>query len=302
VVSVPCILEFAIRRLYFSQPAVEAWYQRHKTHRLEHRSLAARWDAAALRRLLGSEIPTTADIMLHSSMAGLGPATLAPDVLDVFLDVVGGQRTLLIPTHPRLRVTADGVQEYDVRRSPSTVGLLSEIARRSSGFVRSRHPISAVAVRGPRAAEYLAGNLNENKPLPHGIDSPYARLAQQGGFVVCLGVPFEKSLTLIHVSEETLDADFPRRIEFIEVPIRVIAEEGPRTWTVRVRSRRMIPHISMWTLRRDLPAIGAVRRFTVNGLLVDVVDAAAVVRFMRERALQDGYPFMFLPRRRRAAC
>jgi aminoglycoside N3'-acetyltransferase len=292
------ILEYAIRRLYFSQPAVESWYQRHKTVRLRHRAKAAEWDGSALRRLLESEIPTRVDIMLHSSMAGLGPGASAPVVLDAIGELVGSDRTLLIPSHPKLRVGADGIQEYDVHRSPSTVGLLSELARRSPEFLRSRHPISSVAARGPRATQYLANNLNEDKPLPHGIYSPYARLAQMGGFVVCLGVPFEKSLTLMHVSEETLDGDFPVRIEFLEIPVRVIEESGSRVWIIRVRSHRMIPHISMWRLRRDLLATGAVRRFTINGIVTDVVDASAVVRFMRGRALESGYPFMFLPRNR----
>ena len=287
--------EFLLRRAYFSLPAVVAWYQRRKTRGLEAGAASARWDPPALRRLLESEIPRGADLMLHSSMAGLGASTSPQDVLDSFLEFCRGD--LLIPSHPRLRAGLDGVLEYDPRRAPSTVGLVSELARRAAGFQRSRHPISAVAVRGPAAAFYLENNLNESRPLPHGVDSPYARLAERGGYAVCLGVPFDKCLTMIHVSEETLDAAFPRAIRFDELRVRVLEAGGDSTWTVRVRSRKMLPFVSMRQILRDLPAIGAVRRFTVGGTLVDIVDCGHVVRFMRERAADSGYPYVCLRRR-----
>jgi len=289
-------VEYAIRRLYFAQPALESWYQRVKVRRLRTHARDSRFTPAQLRDLLEREVPRDADIMVHSSMAGLGEGTSPQAVLQVLREFCGSERTLLFPTNPRLRRGPDGVLTYDPARSPSTVGLLSELARRTPGFVRSLHPISSVAARGPRADHYLDGNLNDQRPLPHGIFSPYARLAAAGGITVCLGVPFEKCLTMIHVAEESLDAGFPRRLRFDDMAVRVGATPESAIWTVRVRSRNMLPQLSMWSLHRDLPAVGAVRRRDLGGVLVDIADSRAVVDFMRSRALRDGYPYMHLRR------
>ena len=292
------LLEYSIRRVYFSLPRVEAWYQRYKPKRLARHAATVSCDLETFRRTLEDHIPPRVDIMLHSSMAGIGRNRPPVAWLELLREFCGAERTLLVPSHPRLRPGSDGIPEYDPRRAPSTIGLISELARRSPEFERSLHPISSMASSGPATRFYLDGNLNERKPLPHGVDSPYARFAERGGVAICLGVPFDKCLTMIHVAEETLDDGFPLAVVFEEVPMRVKVQESWTPCIVRRRSRRMIPHISMWSLRRDLVRIGAVRQVRPGGLLVDIVDCARVVAFMRERAAIDGYPYLFLSRRR----
>ena len=74
------------------------------------------------------------------------------------------------------------------------------------GVQRSLHPYNTVAAFGPWPARLLHDNLNDFKPLPHGIHSAYYRFCQRNGLVVGIGVRLGLCLTLIHTAEETRDA------------------------------------------------------------------------------------------------
>ncbi|MDZ4684902.1 MAG: AAC(3) family N-acetyltransferase [Planctomycetaceae bacterium] len=298
------LLEYGVRKLYFANPSLVAWYQRFKVRRSAAETQSVTWQPELLGGFLRDQIPAAADIIVHSSIAGLGGLKVAnPQAVLQLFRQIGQERgvNLLFPTHPLLKTGSDGVLEYDPRRSPSTVGVISEFARRASGFQRSRHPLSSVAVCGPDADWYLRDNLQaEGKSLPHGRHSPYARLAERGGYAVCLGVSFERCLTMIHVAEELLDDRFPRGLEFEELPVRIREGDSTMLATVRRRSPRQLPNWSLWGIQRDLVAVGAVRRHRVGGVIVDIADCRHVVSYMQERALRDGYPYLFLPKRKAA--
>ena len=94
------------------------------------------------------------DVMLvHSSFAEfLGFRGKAPDVIRVLKQAVGPHGTLMMPTLSFSGSAAAYAREaklFDLARSPSKVGLLTELFRRSEGVVRSLHPTHSVAVWGP---------------------------------------------------------------------------------------------------------------------------------------------------------
>ena len=59
-----------------------------------------------------------------------------------------------MPTHPKL-YEENGTLVYDIVRSPSTVGHLTEVFRKTEGVRRSEHPFSSVAVWGKDADFFL---------------------------------------------------------------------------------------------------------------------------------------------------
>jgi len=95
---------------------------------------------------------------------------------------------------------------FDARRSPSTVGLVSEVFRLRPDAVRSRHPSHSVAAIGPRARELTEGH---ERTLPTGDDSPYGRLCHIGGKVLLLGVDHDRNTTL-HLAETLADVPYLR--------------------------------------------------------------------------------------------
>jgi aminoglycoside 3-N-acetyltransferase len=72
---------------------------------------------------------------------------------------------------------------FDVRRTPSRMGLLSELFRRSPGVVRSVHPTHPVACWGEDAASVAAGHPGSATPC--GSGSPFESLWARGARLCC---------------------------------------------------------------------------------------------------------------------
>jgi aminoglycoside N3'-acetyltransferase len=283
--------EYLVRRIYFKYPFLVNFYKSFRERTLQGSVNNTNLSIEKAHYTIKENVPLDSDIMLHCSMAGCSGLT-PHAILSMFEDLCIN-KNLLLPTHPLVKMNCDGQLAYSVKKSISSVGLVSELARRRNGFIRSQHPISTVAVKGDYASEYLKNNLNESSPLPHGINSPYYRLAERNGYVVCLGVPFIKCLTMMHVAEEFLDDRFPLKGIFESLEYSVESHEGTVVRTVRRRKPSLVHHLSMNSIRRELIASGAVSSFRIEGLIIDIVDARRVVDVMTKKGLETGFPYMF---------
>jgi len=105
---------------------------------------------------------------------------------------------------------------FDVRRTPSTMGAVTEHFRRSHNVVRSIHPTHSVAALGPGAEAFVAGH--ESASTPFGDGTPFARLLQRQAKQVWFGCgigPF----TVYHLFECLRDPPFPLPV-FLPEPNR----------------------------------------------------------------------------------
>lgn len=130
--------------------------------------------------------------ILHSSLRSIGYIEGGADiVIDAILEVVGPKGTLMVPTFtPRCSL-------FDVCKTPSEMGLITETLRRRPQAFRSWHPTHSVAAIG-YSAEDLTRNHLKHRALGKG--SPIDRLAKMGGYVLLLGVGHDVNST-IHVGE-----------------------------------------------------------------------------------------------------
>ncbi|HUG37119.1 MAG TPA: AAC(3) family N-acetyltransferase [Candidatus Limnocylindrales bacterium] len=162
---------------------------------------------AALRHLGVAEGQA---VMVHSSFDQFaGFSGKATEVIAVLEEAVGATGTLLMPSLPFTGTAVEYVSQgpmFDARRTPSRVGLLTELFRRSPGVLRSTHPTHAVAAWGAGAAEMLANHHLARTPCGEG--SPYARLLERDGRILFLGAGIE-SMTFFHYVEEVLEPDMP---------------------------------------------------------------------------------------------
>jgi aminoglycoside 3-N-acetyltransferase len=149
-------------------------------------------------------------VMVHSSFDRFAGFTGKPtDVIQVLQEAVGPGGTVLMPTLPFTGTAVEYASRggvFDVRRTPSQVGLLTELFRRSPGVLRSVHPTHPVAARGHHANQMLAGHHLARTPCGEG--TPYARLYEHDGRILCLGAGIE-SLTFFHYVEEALEPRMP---------------------------------------------------------------------------------------------
>ncbi len=163
---------------------------------------------AALRKL---GVTPGSVVMVHSSFDRFAGFTGKPtDVIRVLEEAVGPTGTLLMPTLPFTGTAVEYVSRrpvFDVRRTPSQVGLLTELFRRSAGVARSVHPTHPVAAWGARATDMLANHHLARTPCGKG--TPFARLFERDGRILFLGAGIE-SMTFFHYVEEVLEPAMPR--------------------------------------------------------------------------------------------
>jgi aminoglycoside 3-N-acetyltransferase len=154
------------------------------------------------------------------------------------------------------------------------------------------HPYNTLAACGPLAAELFHDNLNEHKPLPHGVDSGYYRFCQRNGVVIGIGVPLGRYMTLIHVAEEVRDQNWtiPDFFEQREYLVRINGEDRPCV----VRQHRLeysMFCLCMRKLRRDLVYEGILHEGRVGSVRVDWARAGEVFDYMMTRNQRSPYPY-----------
>src|SRR5262249_9199871 len=109
---------------------------------------------------------------------------------------------------------------FDVNRSPTYTGVVSELLRRTPGAVRSAHPRHSIAGIGPQAAALLQSH--EFCYPADGIDSPFDRLRKlERAWILTLGLP-RASVSFLHWLEDV-------ELELSPKAIRAALEQRVRT-------------------------------------------------------------------------
>ena len=148
--------------------------------------------------------------LIHSSYdAFQGFSGRPSDVISAFQQAVGTQGTLLMPTLPFGGTAVDYVRShpvFDVKRTPSRMGLLTELFRRSPGVMRSVHPTHSAAAWGRQDSALV--DSHHLAETPCGPSSPYARLLDMHGKILLVGTDIG-ALTFYHTVEALLEQKFP---------------------------------------------------------------------------------------------
>jgi aminoglycoside 3-N-acetyltransferase len=210
------------------------------------------------------------NLTIHSSWDGCGRLAASPVAVIRELRVaVGGAGTLCMPASPRGGVFRENA--FDVRRSPSESGLLSEVFRRLPDTRRSLQQRS-VAAQGPMAAELT--REHHLSPFASGLESPYGKLATLGGKVLFLGVGAETN-TMFHCGEDILREQFPVQVYPSEPrTFRALDADGSAhvvstyvraaRWTYCCDAVRMLPYFADLITSRSL-----------DGVQLSLIDAGA---------------------------
>lgn len=144
-------------------------------------------------------------VLVHSSLSSLGHVDGgAETVVQGLLEALGPEGTLLMPALSYAQVTPTH-PAFDVRHTPSCVGVIPEHFRTRPGTLRSLNPTHSVCGVGPQAAEMLGPHVHDGTPCgPH---SPYRLLRDVGGQLVMLGCGLRPN-TSMHAIEEIADSPY----------------------------------------------------------------------------------------------
>jgi aminoglycoside 3-N-acetyltransferase len=212
--------------------------------------------AADLRAHLEERIGRDFDIlMVHSSVNHMQPMyTDGPlELVRMLMAFCGPDKTLAMPAFYFGDPAVGGVvatfrqnSRFDLKRTPSQMGLATELFRRMPGVVQSRHPVYRVSALGPLAKAMAEGH--ERCEYPSGIGSPFDFMAKHKTLIIGIGKPFQV-LTQVHHAEALMGDEFPvprGTGERLEVTVVDGKEEVQATLSGR---SSLLWRMNIWKLR-----------------------------------------------------
>jgi len=210
----------------------------------------------------------------------------ALDLVKMLISFCGPERTLAMPAFYFGDPAIGGAYEtfkqrprFDLRRTPSMMGLATALFRRMDGVVQSRHPIYRISALGPLARQMTAGH--EHAPTASGRGTPFEFMANHDTLIIGLGKPIQV-MTQVHHVEPLMGDQFPvprsppTRLSMTlldgreEIPIE-LAGEG-LTW-----------RFNIWKLRTIMDG-DQLREWTFHHVPMFAARAAEVTRALVEAA------------------
>ncbi|HVG30783.1 MAG TPA: AAC(3) family N-acetyltransferase [Pyrinomonadaceae bacterium] len=242
-------------------------------------------------RVLADELGlSTGDtVYVHSAVDQLNLGFPFYRILPLVRRVVGERGTVLFPTYPNRGSVSSyeyllAGNVFDVRRTPSYTGLLTEFARRQRDAVRSLHPTKSVCALG-RLARELTGE-HHLSPYPYDSSSPYYKLVGCGAKIVGLGV-WTQYLSFAYVIDDALKRDAPVETYYPHAfAARCVNYEGDEvTVETYAHDMRKVVHDIPRYVREHVPA-DVCRDLTVGGMKFFRADAAPLFEVMLRLAKQ----------------
>ena len=234
-------------------------------------------------------------VYVHSGVDGLNLAFPFYRILFLIREVIGPTGTVLFPTYPNQRTSSyEYLRQgnvFDVRRTPSYTGMLTEFARRQANAVRSLHPTKSVCAIGPAAGEITA--THHLSPYPYDTCSPYYKLIEGGGKIVGLGAT-TNYISFGYCVDDAWKEKFPVRVYHAEIfSAPCINYEGERV-TVRTYAHDMsrVVHPDMPRFFQKYVSAEGCRDLMVRGMRFFRADAPKLFAEMMQLAERNiiAYP------------
>jgi aminoglycoside 3-N-acetyltransferase len=153
-------------------------------------------------------------LMVHSSFDGFLPMYKGSpkELVRALIDFCGVDRTLVMPSFVMGGRTYDTAayfrsRPFDVRYTPSEMGLVAEVFRRTPNVLRSLHPSCSVCALGPMSKELTTGHHVSKTGLSP--DSPFGVMTRRRTAILGLGVEYFRCLTHAHVAGDHMGEAFP---------------------------------------------------------------------------------------------
>lgn len=246
-------------------------------------------ELSACLRALG--VRPGATVMLHSAFAEhFGFRGNIEQLTQAFLDAVGPEGNLLMVSLPYRTSSLEYLlsqRRFDVRHTPSMMGLVSELFRRRPDVIRSLHPTHPILACGPKA-EWIVGD-HANCVYPCGPQTPFDRMLALDGQFVFFNVPFA-TLTFFHYLEHRVSPDLPFRL-YTDAPyeVPVIDRTGElRSVTTFVFSPEAIRRRRFQVLEAEIRRRNFLRERTVGTSRILAANARDIVQCvddMRRRGI-----------------
>jgi aminoglycoside 3-N-acetyltransferase len=160
-------------------------------------------------------------LLCHSSYKSLGEVDGGPQtVIDALLAALGVDGTLIMPT---FNFDFNKGAPWDVRSTPSKMGILTEFARKDPRAKRVFHPFYSFAVIGKHAE--MLGSLRYKSAYER--DSVFGKLRDLDGKIMVIGLSYNDSMTFFHHIEQMEGVDY----RFLKQFTGQVTDENGNTYT-----------------------------------------------------------------------
>ena len=213
-------------------------------------------------------------LLVHSSLSSFGYVEGGADaVIDAFLDVIGVQGTLLVPTLTGDEtLSATNPPVFDPVAQACWTGVIPETLRKRAQAVRSLHPTHSVAALGADALALTRDHLSSVTPCDE--LSPYGKLARyDDAYIVLVGVTHQSS-TLFHHVEELAGAEYHMQAGFVQATIVL----GGNRITRHLMLHRYGTPLNFAVMEPLFLAEGIQRQTTIGNAEIRLVHVAGMVR------------------------
>ena len=175
-------------------------------------------------------VGTGATLVVQSSYKGIGAVEGGvPGLIEALKAVVGEAGTLIMPAYNFTSWTEK--HYFDARETPSGVGAVTEIFRRSAGVRRSRHPIHSLSIYG-----HLRDRFCEMDYLDSfGLDSIFTKLIEMNAMYATLGTGTEMPFLPCHYPETLLKVPYRRQKLFSGIYVDEQGRPSLQTYGFHVR-------------------------------------------------------------------
>jgi aminoglycoside 3-N-acetyltransferase len=162
-------------------------------------------------------------VFIHSSINQIRLDFPFYKLIPILQDIVGPEGTLLFPCWQDTMDIEKYIKDkkvFDVRRTPTILGILPEFARREKKAFRSLSPTNSIVAIGNNAENFVADHHKD--VLPFGFKSPFYKLVEADGIIIGIGVT-TRYLSFVHCIEDTRPDQFPiptRSDEVYSFPVK----------------------------------------------------------------------------------
>jgi len=160
-------------------------------------------------------------VLVHSSYKSLGGVEGGPQtVIDALLDVLTPDGTLIMPT---FNFNFNKGEPWDVLKTPSHMGAITELARTNPASRRVFHPFYSFAILGKLKDELTRVRYKDS----YGVDSIFMQLRKLDAKIMIIGLSYTHSMTFFHHVEQMEGVDY----RFIKEFTGEVTDETGRTYT-----------------------------------------------------------------------
>ncbi len=219
-------------------------------------------------------------LMVHSAYSRFSGFTGSPvDIIEALIEVVGEQGNVLMVSMPYRSSTAAYLKNnpvFDVQKTPSQMGIISEVFRKRRDVARSANPSHPLLVWGNQQADLI--NDHENCLYPCGPGSPFEKLHQLKGKILFFDVPFN-TFTFIHYIEHLIKDDLPFNL-YSDKPVcaKVNDKAGQVVDTnLFVFSEKAVKFRDPSILKKELEKNKLLKKTTIGKTTLMLVESGSVV-------------------------